>query len=317
MPQIQYQGQSYALNEGESVLDGLLRYGVDYPHSCRAGICQSCLMKSASPIDPAWQMGIQETLKSQAYFLACLAQPKEDLVVLPPLDTECTFEAELYGLAFLNHNVMQLKLKPANLDTWAPGQYLNLINPEGIIRSYSIANQPKQDGFIELHVKVQGNGCMSQWLKTSAKIGDQVKIRGPLGNCFYFNPKKLSYDILLVGTGTGLAPLVGIVKEALSQGHSGQITLLHGGVLKEDLYYQNELHALAGTFANFHYATAVLKNEKGELDSPIDQVVLQYIHTPKNLHVFVCGPEETTKKLKMKIFCAGVPSQQILSDAFV
>ena len=304
------------LDAGETVLDCLLRHGVEYPHSCQAGVCQSCLIKSAGVIEASWQDGIQETLKAQGYFLACLAKPDHDLTLLPPLANECEVSAKIVSLHKLNHNVLQVRLSTENLMPWTPGQYLSLINPQGAIRSYSIANLPAQDGFIELHIKLLNSGVMSQWLQNEACVDDSINIRGPLGKCFYFNPQKLHYDILLAGTGTGLAPLLAIARDALSQQHMGEITLVHGGLIDQDLYYVNELKNLAALHPQFHYHSCVLKNDVG-LSESIEHKILSYIIHPKNLKVFVCGPAETTNKLKMKAFCAGVSSAQILSDAFL
>lgn len=316
MTQILYKDKAYTLNAGETILDCLLRHGVEYPHSCQAGVCQSCLSKSTDPIEAAWQEGIQETLKAQGYFLACLAKPNYDLKLLSPLANECEVSAQILSLHKLNANVLQVRLSVANLNPWTPGQYLNLVNPQGIIRSYSIANLPTQDGFIELHIKLYAQGEMSQWLQNAAELDDLIKIRGPLGKCFYFNPQNLSYDMLLAGTGTGLAPLLAIIRDALSQHHQGEITLVHGALTDQDLYYVHELKNLATLYPQFHYETCVLKSDSGPSES-IEHKILDYISNPKNLRVFICGPSETTNKLKMKAFCAGVPSAQIFSDAFL
>ncbi|MDP1574975.1 MAG: 2Fe-2S iron-sulfur cluster binding domain-containing protein [Coxiellaceae bacterium] len=317
MPIISFADKTYTLNENESILECLIRHGINYPHSCQVGVCQSCLIKGRGTINPAWQEGIQDTLKTQGYFLACLAKPKEDIQLTVPFASECEIEAKIDDIKKLTYNVIQVKLYVKNLAPWTPGQYLNLINSEGIIRSYSIANIPNQDGFIELHIKLEEQGLMGEWFKKTAHVNNLISIRGPLGRCFYFNPNKLTYDILLVGTGTGLSPLIGIAKQALFQNHQGKITLLHGGRIFEDLYYVNELEKIASENSDFHYENCVWKNASGEYNLPIDKVVLKYIQDPKNLRVFVCGPQETTQKIKTKVFCAGVPSSQILSDAFI
>lgn len=317
MPIISFADKTYTLNDNESILECLMRHGIDYPHSCQAGICQSCLIKGRGIINPTWQEGVQDSLKSQGYFLACLAKPKEDIQVIAPLTEECEVTAKIIGIEKLTYNVIQVKLYVDDFTPWISGQYLNLINSEGTIRSYSIANIPNEDGFIELHIKLEEQGLMGKWFKKTAHVNKLIYIRGPLGRCFYFNPSKLTYDILLVGTGTGLSPLIGIAKQALFQNHQGKITLLHGGRIHEDLYYVKELEKLTSENSTFHYENCIWKNASGEYNPPIDQVVLKYIQEPKNLRVFVCGPQEITQKIKTKVFCAGVPSSQILSDAFI
>ncbi len=318
MSTVAFKNQLYVLESQESVLQCLLRHKVDYPNSCQAGICQSCLIKvKDGEINLAWQEGLPETLKAQGYFLACLAKPETPLEVSTPESAECEANAQIVDIKSLNYNVMQLTLCVDNLEHWVPGQYLSLINPEGTIRSYSIANIPGQEGFIELHVKIYPGGSMGQWLANKATKNTEVKLRGPFGRCFYYNPEQLTFNMLLAGTGTGLAPLIAIIKSALKQNHQGSITLVHGGLADEDIYYKEELELLSMLFPSFVYDPCVLQSQGQYPESAIEQRALMHLNQPKETRVYVCGPKETTDKLKKQIFLAGVPSQAILSDVFL
>lgn len=318
MNTIALKNQVYSLATDESIVSCLLRHGIDYPHSCQAGVCQSCLMKvSNGVIDPSWQEGLPETLKAQGYFLACMARPITDLELLSPDTAECDVDAKIIDIKRLNYNILTLKLRVDHSADWIPGQYLSFINSVQVARSYSIANIPAQDGFIELHIKMVENGAMSQWLQQTARIDTKVTLRGPFGKCYYYNPENLSFDILLAGTGTGLAPLIGIIKSALNQKHAGAITLVHGGLIDDDIYYTKELETLADVFHNFHYAPCVLSSLGRYPEALIEQKVLTYLNKPENTWAYVCGPKDTTNKLKTNLFLAGVPSKAIFSDAFL
>ncbi|HEL9664697.1 TPA: FAD-binding oxidoreductase [Legionella pneumophila] len=318
MSTVAFNNQSYTIEPQESVLQCLLRHEVDYPNSCQAGICQSCLIKvKDGEINPAWQAGLPETLKAQGYFLACLAKPETPLEVSTPESIECEVNAQIIDINSLNYNVMRVTLHVGNLKDWTPGQYLSLINPEGTIRSYSIANIPEQEGFIELHVKIYPHGSMGQWLANKATKHAEVKLRGPFGRCFYYNPEQLAFNMLLAGTGTGLAPLIAIIKSALSNKHQGIITLVHGGLADEDIYYKEELEMLSLLFPSFVYDPCVLQSQGRYPEASIEQRTLMHLNQPKETRVYVCGPKETTDKLKKQIFLAGVPSQAILSDVFL
>ncbi|MCW8418177.1 FAD-binding oxidoreductase [Fluoribacter dumoffii] len=315
---IDFNNQSYPLEPRENVLQCLLRHGVNYPNSCQAGICQSCLIKAKDGVvHPSWQEGLPETLKSQGYFLACLAKPETALQVVAPESAECEIKAQILELKPLNHNVVQVKLGVEDPTPWIPGQYLSLINPEGTIRSYSIANIPSQEGVIELQIKIYPGGVMGQWLMDNAAKNPQVTLRGPFGHCFYHNPEHLDFNILLAGTGTGLAPLIAILKSALYQNHQGRITLVHGGLTDEDIYCKEELDALSTQFNTFIYDPCVVKSQGCYPEALIDRRVLTHINNPQDTRVYVCGPKEITNKLKTRIFLAGVPSKQIFSDPFI
>jgi ferredoxin len=237
MTELHYKDRVLHSLEDESVLDCLLRNKVDYPNACRSGVCQACLIKNTDrPIESKWQEGLPETLKAQGYFLACQAKPTSPLYLKDPDAAECEQEAVITELSPLTHNVIRIKLLTDNLENWIPGQYLNLMNSEGASRSYSIANIPAKEGYIELHIKLKANGVMSHWLQKTATVDTMVHIRGPFGKCYYINPDHSSFDMLLVGTGTGLAPLLAIVKTALSEQHQGKITLIHGGCQDNDIW---------------------------------------------------------------------------------
>jgi NAD(P)H-flavin reductase len=268
-------------------------------------------------VNPAWQEGLPETLKIQGYFLACLARPESALQVVAPDSSECETSARIIEITPLNHNVIQLKLEVENLQHWIPGQYLSLVNPEGTIRSYSIANIPAEEGFIELQIKVYSGGSMGKWLVNKAEKHTEVKLRGPFGRCFYYNPDKTPFDILLAGTGTGLAPLIAISKSALTQNHQGNITLVHGGLTDEDIYYQKELEMLSAKFNSFVYDPCVLQSKGKYTIAAVEKKALTHLKHPQKTQVYVCGPKETTSKLKKHIFLAGVSSNAILSDVFL
>lgn len=317
MPELYYNNQILQVLEDESVLDCLLRHDIDYPHACRSGICQACLMKTTdSPIEPKWQEGLPNTLKSQGYFLACQAKPTTTIYLKNPDTAECEQQAMITELTPLTHNVIRVRLLVEHLENWIPGQYLNLMNPDGISRSYSIANIPVKEGYIELHIKLKDNGAMSKWFQKTATVDTLIHIRGPFGKCYYINPDKVPFDMLLVGTGTGLAPLLAIVKTALSEQHEGKITLIHGGCNDNDIYYAEELKTLASFYQNFEYVPCVLKTNGLYSEANIFDKTLLFLTETKKIQVYVCGPKETTNKLKTKVFLAGVSSTKIYSDAF-
>ncbi len=319
MAELHYNEQVLHAMEDESILDCLLRNNIDYPNACRSGICQACLIKTTdSPIESKWQEGLPETLKSQGYFLACQAKPTSPLALKAADAAECEQQAMITELYQLNYNVLRIKLVTENLQNWIPGQYLNLMNPEGVSRSYSIANIPDKEGYIELHIKLKDDGAMSQWLKRTAAVDTMVHIRGPFGKCYYINPEHSSFDMLLVGTGTGLAPLLAIAKTALSKHHQGKVILIHGGCQDDDIYFNEELRTMASCYSNFEYFPCVLKSNGLYPEANIFDEVLRHIaeKTP-NTQVYVCGPKDTTNKIKTKVFLAGVPSTKIFSDAFL
>jgi NAD(P)H-flavin reductase len=302
MPTYRYSGAAFAGAPGETVLDTLLRQGVAVPNSCRAGACQSCLLRAAEgPVPQAAQAGLKATLVEQGYFLSCLCRPDADLVLEPAGGLEV--EAEIAALERLSETVLRVRLR-AELP-YRAGQYVTMLRDDGLARSYSLASLPHEDR-LELHVRRAPGGRMSGWLFDQARVGQPVRLRGPAGDCFYTAGNE-DQPLLLAGTGTGLAPLWGICRDALRQGHRGPIYLYHGALRPEGLYLREELEALPGV----HYRPAVLA------DGPLDQVIAAAHPKLAGWRGFICGDPAIVRLLKKKIFLAGMGSRDIFADAFL
>lgn len=318
---ISFGDSRFVSNNDETVLDCLSRNGVSVPHSCRSGVCQSCLMQvTAGEVPEVAQKGLKTTYKKQNLFLACQCKPESDLSVKLPEEAGIDQRAIVVGKEMLNHNVMRLELRPGTEFSCEPGQYLTLINGEGIARSYSVANDPVREGHIELHIRLLKDGLMSNFLKEKVALSDSVTIRGPAGNCFYVAEEGPDYPIVLAGTGTGLAPLYGIARQALAQDHKGEIQLFHGALQDVDLYLVPQLQKLAAEFPNFTYAPCVLRGEPGQFYRPgnIEEIVLSAMPTDKShARLFLCGAPEMVNALKRKAFLGGVASKHIFADAFL
>jgi CDP-4-dehydro-6-deoxyglucose reductase len=305
MPTVRYGGHVCELLEYESALDALLRSGAPVSYSCKAGACGSCMLRAIEGgVPAAAQAGLKDSWKARAYFLACLCHPEADLTAAP-VDADAQVSARIASLDPLSADVMRVRLACDAPFEFRPGQYISLVRSDGLARSYSIASLPGED--IELHIRLLPNGRMSDWIRSTARPGDTVRILGPSGDCFY-TPVRPEQPLLLIGTGTGLAPLYGILRDALQQGHTGPITLFHGAVRAEGLYLRDELAGLAG----LTYVPTLL-----ESDGPIDQLALQRFPNPAGMRAFLCGDPAIVTSLKKKLFLAGMNLSDIHADAFL
>ncbi len=321
MTKLRYNDQAYNLDRDENLLDCLLRHGVDIPYSCKSGTCQSCLVQAEKgSIPEKAQVGLKSTLKQLNMFLACQCHPVEDMVLRGADDAGVNVVASIEEMTFLAEDVVRVILMPSSPLRARPGQYVTLVNPDLISRSYSVANDPSYAGIVELQIRLLQNGKMSEWLKSDAQLGMNVILRGPAGDCFYPEGLDQECPIILAGTGTGLAPLYGILQDALRQGHRGAITLVHGASEANGLYLTDELRKLESENHDFTYTPVVVQGEQsgGLVVGDIKEVVLSSLpEDTSNVHVFLCGAPETVNTLKTQAFLAGVPSKQIFSDPFI
>ncbi len=319
MPILTFSGCSYASNENESVLEALTRQGVAIPHSCKSGICQACLMRSTQGAPPIRaQKGLKESQRAQGYFLACSCVPKVDMQVTLDAPELFLVPARVQSLSRLNGKVARLRLQAAQPIEYHAGQFVNLRRADGLMRSYSLASVPQQDDYLELHVQRNAGGQMSGWIHEQLKEGDTVQVSTPHGECYY-RPDALDQPLLLIGTGCGLAPLYGVIRDALHSGHRGPVWLFHGSHTRSGLYLVDELHALADSHKNFRYVPC-LSGEPGVdgvMSARADIAALQQHPNLKNWRVFLCGHPAMVKAAKRDVFLAGAALRDIQADAFV
>ncbi|HLK60403.1 MAG TPA: FAD-binding oxidoreductase [Chthonomonadaceae bacterium] len=319
MPTIHFQGKDYPCSENETVLDCLTRQGETIPSSCRSGVCQTCLMRAVSGTPPPKsQESLKPTLTAQHYFLPCICTPTGDLqIALPADDIVQRTAATLVARERLNHDIVRLLLQSQQDFDFRAGQFAHLSRPDGLIRSYSLAGLPHTDGLIEFHVRRLPGGAMSTWLHEEVAVGETVQVTGPSGNCFY-TPDNPDQGLLLIGTGSGLAPLWGILQDALRQGHRGPIHLYHGSWNPAGLYLVNELRQLAARHPNFIYTPCVdAEAGSGDTLGRADLVALGALANLKGWRVFLCGHPEMVRNARKKAFLMGASMKDIYADPFV
>lgn len=238
---IEFENNKYLIQENESVLNTLLRNNVLIPYSCQSGICQSCLMKvqeGALPSDS--QKGLSEEYCEEKNFLACICKPTENLKIERASNSAQILNASVKAIELKSDEILILKLKCDEDFNYKPGQFINIINENNLSRSYSLASHPNTTSLLEFHIRRCSMGKMSNWIFESLKLNDKIKIAGPNGYCFY-SEKYKNKPLLLIGVGTGLSPLVGILQDAFYKSHAGEIHLVHGALNNKGLYYRKEL----------------------------------------------------------------------------
>lgn len=311
-------GRKIEIAAGQSILEALEGAEIPVNSSCRAGACQSCLMKLVEGSVPLRaQEGLSTLQKQSGHFLACICYPTGNLSCEPPHGAAFEGSVTLHAIEPIGPRVVRVRLRrPANFDFEA-GQFVSLRRDQHLMRSYSIASSPDLKEYFDLHVRRIEGGRMSSWLHEQARPGDQMRLEGPRGTCYY-QSEDPSETLSLIGTGTGVAPLYAIVEAALQRGHRGVITLIQGGVSEESLYWQREIEALAAQAKNVRYLRCVLHGpvHEGTHRGELATYTLASLGDLKAQRIFLAGDAALVRQLKKQLFLAGASLRRIHADPF-
>lgn len=317
MGTITFEGKEFVSKEGETVLDCLLRAGVSVTNSCKSGICHSCILKTNSEVDGKSQKGLSDSKKNAGLFLSCQQQVADKMEVFSPDANTLFIDAIIVDQQRVSDSVVVVKVRPLQDFTFKAGQFLNIIRADGHCRSYSIASRTG-DSELEFHIRKVANGVLSNWFYDEQLVNEKIKISEANGECSLSDDLK-GKDLLLIGVGTGLAPLYGVVQDAIESSSMGKINLIHGSFSFDGLYYCEGLKELEMKNETFDYYPLFLKGDdrEGFIKGDIVEFVKKFNFDTSNTVVMICGDPLIVKNLKQTIFLAGVPSKSILSDPFV
>jgi len=235
---------SFTANQDETILESALREGFVIAYGCRNGACGTCkglLLEGTVDYGTYQEHALPEQEKKSGHALFCQARPLSDLVI------ECreisavrdipikTLPCRVQKMERVAPDVMVLHLKlPASERLqFLAGQYIDILLKDGKRRSFSMANAPHNDAFLELHLRNYG-GPFSQYVFNRMKEKDILRFEGPLGT--FFLREDSDKPIILLASGTGFAPIKAIVEHVLYKGITRSMVLYWGGRGRSDLY---------------------------------------------------------------------------------
>ena len=315
MSEFEYEGESIPYLDGDTVLDALLREEKDVAFSCKKGTCLSCMRKGEGPIPDKARIDLTEADRTQGMFLMCQTPAQDGIRILADTGGQ-QVKARIKSVSQLSKSIYKIIITPDEAFDFKAGQFVNFQLDDGLNRSYSIASLPEEK-HLEFHIRHRPDGQMSSWLCKQAKPDDTLMLKGPHGQCHY-SVNSPEQPILMVGTSSGLAPLYGIVQEALQKGHSGDIYLYHGSRFSEDIYYVNELKALSAKHPNLHYRPCVSREYAGDdvyLGRAAD-IAKQSHNDLKGWKVYLCGSPAMVQDMQQSCFVFGANLDDILTDPF-
>ena len=314
---LDFEGRQLGVENGETVLDTLLRHSVPVAHGCKAGSCHSCLLRTENDVPASARHGLDDSVVEAGGFLACLAKAKDvDHATRFSDDFFPTYPAVLVEKRALATDVLLARFEAPTFPR-CPGRFVQVQTRTGTRRPYSVATSALgESDAVDLHVRLIPGGEMSEALQ-AAMVGDAFTLQGPFGKCTYRAGRE-DQLLLLVGSGTGLAPLYAVATDALAHGHVGPIHLFFGAADPDRLYFLDELRDLARRFPTLKLSLCVDSDPVDELiqGSPLAHALATYPDL-EEATVYSCGHPDLVKAAQRQCFLAGASMKRIFVDAFV
>ena len=315
--------KSYPCDENTSLLRAALDNDISLEYSCFEARCRSCRVKilqgKVENLQDEKVLTAEE--KAAGYVLSCNVVPRsevildvEDLAVtLPkPQVTPC----KINNITVLTPNIVEvvLRLPPKIVFQFLPGQYVDIIR-NGQKRSYSISHSQSEANELRLFIRNYEGGLFSQYWFNEAKPNDLLRMEGPLGTFFYRNNPNCE-EIVLIATGTGIAPIKAILEQLQSTPElttHKKIWLLWGGRKKEDLFWQPKT-----TLPNFTYIPVLSREEQWQgAKGYVQEIALQQPILWQKAQVYACGSEVMIQSAQKLLSEQGLKEENFFADAFI
>jgi len=320
-------GRQFQAREGETVLGAALRNGVVLPYSCKNGTCASCKCRLTDgvvdyPYNPPVALEFGDL--GQGIGLSCQAVPVSDLTIEAREIEQVAdipvrmWPARVESLERFTPEIMRLRLKlpRAARMQFLAGQYIDILMPGGKRRAFSIASAPSEADFIELHVKHVDGGGFTGHVFSDMELKEILRLEGPLGT--FFVRKKSDRPMLMMGGGTGFAPLKSMIEELIECGDPRPLTLFWGVARESDLYATALIEQWKGSHPNFRFVPVLVDPHdgwKGEQGFVHDALLRHYSNLSR-FDVYMSGPPAMVHSARAEFLKAGITEQHLFYDSF-
>jgi CDP-4-dehydro-6-deoxyglucose reductase len=327
---IQPSGHEFQVADNESVLDAALREkGSVLPYGCRNGTCGSCMgtiLSGKVSYPNGRPAGLSEREQAEGKALLCQARPRSDLLIearevkggadIAVKILPCRVERR----ELLAPDVMRLYLKLPNTERlqFLAGQYVDILLADGRRRGFSLANPPHADDLLELHVRHVPGGFFTGFVFERMKDKALLRFQGPLGT--FFLREDSPRPIILIGGGTGFAPLKGMLEHVFHIELDRPLHLYWGARAKVDLYLDELPRRWEGEYPNFRY-TPVLSEPRLEdgwmgCTGWVHEAVAADYPELSGYDVYMSGPPPMIEAAKPVFAARGLPMEQLFYDSF-
>lgn len=326
---VQPSGHKFTVKKGEPILDAALRQGISFPYGCRSGTCGTCLgnvLSGTVEYPQGLPLSLMEHEHEQGKALFCSAVATSSLEIevreiTGAADIQVkTLPARVQSLRKLSHDVMEMTLKlPATERLqFRAGQYIEFLLKDGKRRSFSLANSPSNDEYLELHLRLLEGGYFTSHVFNEMKEKALVRINGPLGT--FFIADNTTRPLILIAGGTGFAPIKSMVEKLIEEGDKREMTIYWGVRAKQDLYSDHLPKKWAYQHENIHYVPVLSDaNEEDDWEGRegfVHEAVATDFSDLSAYDVYMAGPPPMINAAKERFTQQGLSADNLFSDSF-
>lgn len=322
-------GNRFKALADETILEAALRQGVGLPYGCRNGACGSCKGKIVSG---EFDYGVyqERTLrpedKTAGKALFCVGKACSDMTLevreiggandIQIRTMPCRVEKK--ELVAPDVAVLTLKLPAQERLQFLAGQYVDILLKDGGRRSFSMANAPHRDGYIELHIRNIPGGQFTNFVFNEMRDRAILRFEGPLGS--FFLREESDKPIIFMAGGTGFAPIKAVIEHAFFKHIDREMVLYWGCRAKQDLYMADLPAQWAREHPNFSFIP-VLSEPKSEDNwqgrtGLVHQAILDDFDSLAGYQVYACGAPIMIETGQAAFAARGLPEEEFFADSF-
>lgn len=333
-------GAGFDCPPDELILDAALGAGIGLPHNCRGGACGTCKAEILEGrVDHGWVLSfaISDEEKAAGKCLICQSKPLTARLVIrmdnalapaaaaPPAPIDATGTVVAADAVTPSVRRLVIALPRATRFRYLAGMHVELKTP-GVAkaRTYSIATAPDADGLapdglLEFFVTHHQGGQASGWLHGAERLGGPIDLHGPYGT--FHLPKTASGPVLCLAGGSGLAPILAILRHTLAGGHADPVKLILSVRDRSEVFALDALHGLARRHANFAYQVALTRAPgvdpaTGWREGRIPSWLGDEIADLGGWWVLAAGPPGFVDSCADAARALNAPADRILTDSF-
>jgi ferredoxin-NADP reductase len=186
-------------------------------------------------------------------------------------------------------------------------------------RSYSVASAPERRGEVDLAIERVPDGEVSGYFHDVVVVGDRIELRGPIGGYFAYTPS--DRPLLLIGGGSGVVPLMAMLRARAGAANRSPARLLYSAREPDEVIYAAELVERAAARDGFElFLTLTRRQPPGwtGFARRIDREMLLEVARPlgREVEVFACGPTRLVEAVASGLVDLGIPGAQIRTERF-